>query len=129
MIYSYSGQQNLKLLHQAIAEIEGGTVSPGGAAALLQTSRQNIRKIVEERNDVRAWAFYHDGNPARRRAQYMYISIWDLIAYGVRLGRIEDIADLGLGVGISIDEFRAIKNKVEGLSKKLPVKAETVNLP
>lgn len=95
---------------------------------MLHTSRQNIHKIVDERDDVRAWVFYGEGSLMCRRAQYMYISVWDLIAYGVRLGRIQRISDIGLGIGISTNEFNAIKNKVEGLSKKLPVKAKTVNL-
>lgn len=76
-----------------VADDQGGTISPGGASQMLGITRQRVHEVVNERPDVRAWAYYSERD---RTARNFEISVPDLLKWAVRVGRIRSEEDLGL---------------------------------
>lgn len=101
MIYEYRGHGMKEEFFRSVAEVAGGTVSPGGAVQLLRISRQYVDKLMMM-PEVRAWVLY-EGRISR--ASIVEISIRDLIRYGYRVGRLKNITDIGLGFPISEEEW------------------------
>ena len=93
---------------ERINETEGGTVSPGGGATMLGYTRQMINYLVKNEG-VRAWA-YSEG--IHRRATYMEVSVWDLIAHGIKTGRLKGPEDVALKFPRLKDLFDSVKTDV-----------------
>ena len=103
MIHKYIGEEELQDFHDAIGkQMEAGvtTMSPGGAASFFRVSRQRIHQILNEREDVRAWAYYEVRGRLFRAPEvvlaYMYISIDDLFVYGFNIGKFRNIDEMGM---------------------------------
>lgn len=90
--------------HRTVAAVDGGTVSPGGAGALLRCTRQNIWKLIAQ-GQVRVWQYF-DGRTTL--PEMVDVSVRDLLVYGIRTGRITKPGDVGLG-------GRLIEQQVEEL--------------
>src|SRR4051794_29936530 len=93
-INAFRGRERFQVYLQALEEqqSEGGTVSPGGAAAILGVSRQRVHDLLRE-GRFRAWAFYE--RPVDR-AGYVEIAVRDIVEHGVRIGALRSAADSGL---------------------------------
>lgn len=109
MVYKYVGSQQMGKFLDDVRSVADNDimVSPAGAAALLGLSRQRIHQILDEREDVRAWAFYEQHRRLLRtelKQAYMYLSVADLLRYGLRTGRIETSEDLGLAL-VGVEEL------------------------
>lgn len=94
MIYRYEGQERFQDWVSDTAQVPGGTVSPGGAAAILRTSRQWIDELIRTNPRVRAWIHY---DTPSSRAGYISISVRDLVLYGVERGKLTCPEDSNLG--------------------------------
>jgi len=81
---------------QTVMTVEGGTLSPGGAASLLRMSREGIWQLIR-RGQVRTW-MYFDGRT--KQPAMIDVSIRDLVRHGVRTGRIKSYADVGYGAEV-----------------------------
>ena len=86
---------------ELVSTLPGGTVSPGGAAAILGVSRQRINDLCHE-GRLRHWKFY--SRPGMQLPEMMDVSVRDLVEYGVRYGRIRSYADVGLGGSLVREE-------------------------
>jgi len=105
----FKGARELEEYGRVVGEVEGGTVSPGGAAAILRISRQSVHELLQK-GKARSWVHYPDELASLRRAGYVYISVRDLVEYGVRVGRITCREDVGLvGEGIFEEVDRALE--------------------
>ena len=99
----FRGARELEEYGRVVGQVEGGTVSPGGAAAILRISRQSVHELMDK-GKVRSWVHYPDAFAAFRRAGYVYISVRDLVEYGVRSGRIKSHEDVGLAAPVIFEE-------------------------
>lgn len=95
MVHEFKGRATWRAFLETlvVADNEGGTISPGGAAQMLGITRQRVHDIVNERPDVRAWAYYTDRD---NKARVFEISVPDILRWGVRTGRLKSEEDLGL---------------------------------
>ena len=94
--------------------MRGGTISPGGAGALLGITRQRVYTIAQDHADVRAWAFYEEKG---QKAEVFEIAVEDLLRWAVRRGRIKSEADLGLPWSRAKETLaRVLQNEVSGAS-------------
>lgn len=101
-MHEYRGREHFDEYVNAIRSTECGTISPGGAGALIKTSRQWVHNLIN-RNLLETWVFYESYAP--KRAAYIEVSVKDLILYGVAMGKIRKKDDLGLGFpGEDIDK-------------------------
>ena len=105
-VSKFRGRENFQAYLEALGQVDGGTVSPGGAAALLGVSRQGIDRLIEF-GHLRAWEFY-EGWP-KPRVTYREISARDLIRYGVRTGKIESDEGSNLGFPGLAEEIEQAK--------------------
>ena len=88
----YTGLDEREDYYRAVDAVEGGTCSPGGAAAILRCSRQRIWALIKQ-GRLRAWEFY-DGRSTS--PEMVDVSIRDVVAHGVETGRIKSQADSGI---------------------------------
>ena len=91
-VTEFRGRQAFHAWLEAVDQVEGGTISPGGGAQLLGYTRQAIHNLIT-RGHVRAWVFYED---RVKPATYIEIAVRDLLAHGVRTGRIRSEDDCGV---------------------------------
>lgn len=110
MIERYVGDEDYaRFLDATNAEQEDcGVISPGGAAMLLRVSRQRVYQIINDRADVRAWAFFE--HRASQRPSELYVSIRDLVRYGKEQREMTeaDFGFFGLRIEAAVaDAFRA----------------------
>lgn len=99
MVYEFKGRSQVEEYFRVCAAMqeEGGTLSPGGAAALLGITRQSVHELIRENPNIRAWVFYEDYLfGLMQRAAYLEISVVDLVRHGVRTGRIDSVEDCGI---------------------------------
>jgi hypothetical protein len=80
---------------EALHQVDGGTLSPGGAAAVLRVSRQGIWDLID-RGKLRVWYHYESTADQRRRRGFIEVSLRDVVEHGVRMGRIRQYEDVGL---------------------------------
>lgn len=92
-VTKFKGRENFQAYLNAVGQVEAGTISPGGAAAVLRVSRQAIDSLIEA-GHLRCWQFY-EGWP-KPRCTYKEIAVRDLIEWGVRTGKIQSKADCAL---------------------------------
>ena len=105
-VTKFKGRENFQAFLEAVRQVEGGTVSPGGAAAILRVTRQGVEKLIDT-GHLRAWEFY-EGWP-KARVTYREISVRDLITYGVKTGKIEAPADCALAFPRLAEEIERAK--------------------
>jgi hypothetical protein len=89
----------------ALRSVEGGTISPGGAAIMLGYTRQRIWQLVKS-GELRAWVFYEERSTA---AIYAEIAVEDVIRYGIKMGRIKSAEDL---IYASKKQFDKVKSEM-----------------
>lgn len=104
MIYIYTGKQKQQYFSDLL-QVEGGTISPGGAAQMLGVTRQRASQLPESQ-EIRAWAYYPEFS---RHAALLEISVRDILAYGIRIGRFKEFTDVGLGFPALQEEFERLK--------------------
>jgi hypothetical protein len=75
-----------------IRSMEGGTCSPGSAAAILRVSRERIHALMRA-GLVRHWRYFSSPGTL---PDMIDISIRDLVTYGVSTGRIQGQEDVGI---------------------------------
>lgn len=80
---------------ETLQQVEGGTLSPGGAAAVLRVSRQGIWDLID-RGKLRVWYHYESAADQRKRRGFIEVSLRDVVEHGVRVGRIRQYEDVGL---------------------------------
>lgn len=85
----FRGRNQFQSYLQAVESVEGGTVSPGGAALIMGFSREGVWDMIR-RGAVRSWTFYEDWSA---RPDYVEVSIRDLVEWGVQRGRIRSYRD------------------------------------
>jgi len=78
---------------RAVEAVEGGTCSPGGAAAILRITRQGVWKLIST-GRVRAWEFYE--GRGKVLPEMVDVSVRDLVEHGVRTGRLAKPEDAGI---------------------------------
>ena len=105
-VTKFRGRENFRAYLDAVGQVDGGTVSPGGAAAILRVTRQGIDRLIDS-GHLRVWEFY-EGWP-KPRVTYREISVRDLITYGVRTGKIETPADCALAFPRLTEEIERAK--------------------
>ena len=95
MVFEYRGRERWGEFLRTVEEANerDGTISPGGAGRLLGVSRQRVYQIVQENQDVRAWAFFEHWST--RQAEVYEIAVRDLLRWAVRIGRVTSVDDLG----------------------------------
>lgn len=95
MVIEYRGRDKWGEFLRTVEEAneQDGTISPGGASRLLRVSRQRVYQIVQENQDVRAWAFFDPWST--RQAEVYEIAVRDLLQWAVRIGRMASVEDLG----------------------------------
>jgi hypothetical protein len=71
----YSGRERFKDWLKDVAEVPGGTISPGGAVQMMGCSRQNVHRLMRE-GKIECWTYCERG-----RAHYVEISITSVRAY------------------------------------------------
>lgn len=81
----FVGRERFRDYLEAVQAVEGGTISPGGAAQRLHCSRQFVHKLCS-RGRLRAWMFYEAGHD---RADYVEIAAVDVEAYAEKYGKGE----------------------------------------
>lgn len=84
-VHVYIGRQRFNEYLDTIRQVEGGTLSPGGAASMLRCSRQFIHKLLKQ-GKLEAWLYYEEGH---KRPDYGEIAVRDLEAYAAKYGRGE----------------------------------------
>lgn len=92
-VTKFKGRENFQAYMDALAQVDGGTISPGGAAALLRLTRQGVDRLIDS-GHLRVWEFYEGA--WLPRVAYREISVRDLVRYGVRSGRIRSRADCSI---------------------------------
>ena len=101
----FEGLEEREAFNECVRNVEGGTISPGGAAILLGVSRQMVHKLINT-GRVRAWSYFYRA-AARPEIE---ISVRDLVRYGIATGRatLEDFGFRGEIVqrefGLMVDE-------------------------
>lgn len=88
----FEGLEELEAFNECVRNVEGGTISPGGGAILLATSRQRIHQLIEA-GTVRAWRYFH----SPRARPEIEVSVRDLVRHGIARGRatVEDFGYRG----------------------------------
>lgn len=117
MIERYEGRAELARFEAAIDDLPGGVVSPGGAAAILRVSRQAVEELIRTNPRVRAWAFYQD--PGGKRASLLYVSVRDLVLFGVQRGRLTCPDDSGLSFPHLAEEIELAKEALDRAKEAL----------
>jgi hypothetical protein len=120
----FEGRDALIEMADACRNIEGGTVSPGGASAILGVSRQMIHKLVEK-GELRCWAIREMPYwtvaliemDFSKRIVYMSISVHDVVRYGIRVGRLQKKSDMRLGINMSDEEFENLREEVDSVNR------------
>lgn len=120
MVIEFRGRAQFREFLDTVARVEeeGGTISPGGAAALLRVSRQRIHKLIHDNPSVRAWTYAENWlaqaltDRGLSSLVYIEISVRDLVRYGVRRGRLDSAADSGIWFPHLEDEIRQAKEEL-----------------
>ena len=119
MVERIHGYEKRKLFDELLAEVEGGVISPGGASRILGVTRQAVLKLIDGPH-VRAWAYYYDFGP---QADYVEISVRDLVRYGVRTGRIAKVEDCAFRPHNLAEEIEAAKAELQSATDRDTIQA------
>jgi len=85
-----------------------GLVSPGGVALILGVSRQRVHQIIA-RDEIDAYVFYESEN---KPFSFCEIPVYQVIRYGVSVGRINSTADIGLGMPTSAEMIEMAREEL-----------------
>ena len=109
------GLENRAAFHKLVDAVEGGVVSPGGAAMMVGYSRQRIYQLIDG-EEVRSWAFYERGRD--RHPSEQYVSLRDLLKHAIRVGKVREADDLRMSWPTRQEEFDRCKAEVLELQSK-----------
>jgi hypothetical protein len=91
-IVRFRGRKHFAEYWEAIKDVEGGTISPGGVAQILRMTRQGAFYLLKHRK-FRAWEYYEEYN---KLPSYVEVSVLDVVRYAIEAGTITQASDISL---------------------------------
>lgn len=88
----FVGPDQRQAFFRTLDAVEGGTLSPGGAAAVIRFTRQGIWRLIRA-GHVRSWTYQdRPGGPV----DLAEVSLRDVVAWAVDHGHITSYEQVGL---------------------------------